>query len=501
MPSLIPYSKVPLRVQQPWNERLPDGRSVDEAVQSYALPQPYSEDQQADDQDQNAQPPPAIDPALRNAAFTPPQPSADYADQQQAQPQSQQPVQPPVPQQPVVTTPTRVDTSDMGTPPIMVTRDKYGRPSGAIGGEGDINRTQAQISAVAAYKPTKAHGWNRYLPAMQMGAEAGRSAYAKQPGNADLFATAGGALGGLLRGAIDPKATNKQWQANQTSQLNDQLDTQLKQGQQQAQIDNYQSLREQRLANQKYREARDARLAQHQKDVQNNAEINNLLKQYDKLEAFDPNGDDAQSKALQEKAVQLGVVLGPKNPAMKGGFTFDGYRWQRDPKSPTGFSPLKDDNGDPERDEQYEWKLKDTQDQIHHRKVQEQQGAQRIQQTQQRIDISKMNAGAQGQFKTRFNQARTAVSRFNDLTRRAQEQSNYGDTQGRSNAQALLQERDKLEQQIKDQYGDITSLDDKGKPSQLRKMWSVSQFKTSNPKADVKAAQAQAESEGAIVIP
>lgn len=376
-----------------------------------------------------------------------------------------------------------------GPPPNLT--DKRGRPIPNASIADPLERSMEYKDRLSNYVPQKEHGWRRYVAPILQGWAAG------QKDNRSPWAGLGGAIAGGIRGQVQPTLTDEQWKTSQLKDTQDQIDQHLEQQKTQVGIAAQQSMIKNRTDLEQLRQKRDERQQAHVKDVQNNTAINQILSEYGKVQEYDPSDavELSNPNSLTGRAAKLGMTLRPKSRAQRGGFTFNGMRWEPDRSGK--FQPLKDDAGNIIEDATAQDRLDEVR---RHNQVTEGQGAERVKQGWAHVDISKQNAGAVGQFKTRFNQARTAVNRFNELTRQAASQDNYSDPTG-VKARAIIQQRDQLEGQIRDQYGDIVMNDDKNKPSQLRKQWSVSQFKTTNPKANMKTAQAQAESEGAIIVP
>lgn len=348
---------------------------------------------------------------------------------------------PPV-EQPQRPGPTR---QELGAPPIMISQDN-GRPDEAIGGASDMERNQALLSSVRKFEPQKAHGWRRYLAPILAGWAAG------QKGNASPWAGLGGAIVGGLSGQFRPKQADENWQKKKEEEVSGDIDSDMEQQKQIAQLQDIQQRPVLREREQTRKEGRDDMLRDQQEWSRRFAE-----RKQDTYEDY-----VAWRKANGDRRAD----------------TADGLRQLRSEYQ--------------QFEQQFKTRVQDNRER--HEKVTEAQ-------TWKRLDLTKANAGGQAQFRTKFNQAKQAINRFNDLTRRATQAASWNDAQGKTNEAALLMERDQLEKQIRDQYGDFVVSDDKGKPSQLRRMWSASAFKTANPGRDVKAAQSAAENEGAIIVP
>ncbi len=435
---------------------------------------------------------PAIDPSLIGA-WQPP--TVQPADQPSTPAQPLPPASTPRPVAPVDVPPPAadaVDTASMGAAPVLITHDKYGRPTDQVIGPGsDLDKAKEQLSAVDQYQPKNAHGWHRYVPALLAGWAAGQRTNPNNP-----FAGIGGAVTGALTGQFNPTFADDAWKSARQAALTGQVKNLTEQKRMESQIANANSLSAARVQNAQTR-------AEHEKYVQGNAAIQNIQKEYASRKTYDPNDPTelTDPNSLTQRAAKLGITLGARNAAQRGGFTFEGKRWEYGPDGKP--KPLTNDDGSVITDPMYDQRIQDIKDQIRHRGVEEAAAQTRNKIAQQRLNIAQQNGAGQAKFTTQLNQARQAVNRFNDLTRRAAEAASWGDSMAKQREKALLDERDKLEDQIKGQYGDYIKLDDKDKPSGLRDRWSRSDFLAKHPNGGglLKQAEQQAMDEGRIVVP
>ena len=263
------YQKVPLR------------RSYSP---SYVLPG----DDDLDDQDPRKQDPapagelssisqPAIDPALVQSVqqkVSPPLPSVE-PDQETGDYRTNYGPPPPTyePQLP-----------QMAAPPVMIGEDKYGRPERAIGGTDELERQQDLLNSIHGYIPKKAHGWSRYLPAIQAGIELASRPRPGDTGSSPLWREAGAALGGFIGGGINPKLRDQIWQQRKAAEVQGDLEDATKQAKAQAEIENYESLKNQRKATADLKKAGFDRAGKKIADDQ----LRSALKDYNELEHYVP---------------------------------------------------------------------------------------------------------------------------------------------------------------------------------------------------------------------
>lgn len=131
-------------------------------------------------------------------------------------------------------------TEELGAPPVMVTHDKRGRPQTTIGGADAAERNKAITEAVDAYVPQKEPKWKRYLRLLGLGAS-----------------MVGGALGhdsetvaratyGLGQNLLNSKLPDENWKRGKQAEAAAETDRALKQRKTAAEIADIESRPDQR---------------------------------------------------------------------------------------------------------------------------------------------------------------------------------------------------------------------------------------------------------------
>jgi hypothetical protein len=189
------------RKRQPTDERLPDGRSVSEAVAG--VPPPFSNDVAGAPgaaQPIDASTSPAGVPVAPSTTAAPATAPTDLGPGGGGQP---------------------VSASDAGPPPNIT--DKRGRPIPNSTITDPLERATEYKQRLSNWEPTKAKGWMRYVAPMLQGWAAG------QRGSTSPWSGMGGAITGALTGQFKPTLNNEQWKDAQLKETQDAIDQQVEQ--------------------------------------------------------------------------------------------------------------------------------------------------------------------------------------------------------------------------------------------------------------------------------
>lgn len=291
---------------------------------------------------------------------------------------------------------------------------KDGRPDTASGPD-TLEAQRALQTATNDYIPQKAKGWKRWLPVLaNVGAMFG-GAIAHDPN------TVARATANVGRGVFNPAAADEDWKRQQQAKNAAAIDQTLDQQKAEAQVEELKTR---------------PKLAERRVDLQ--ASRDQALKdQREWQRRFQDRKQDTAEDYIQWK--------------MKNG--------DRRATTAEGQMELRSEYQDLWRDFQKE-RIRQGDERI-------KQGDVRLEQGQERID--KMGAGG-GAVKASIKGAAAALSRFGSLTTRIEKAKEFyrGAPEGVPVIQALYNERDLLENNMKSQYGDYLKLDQNGKPNGLK---------------------------------
>jgi hypothetical protein len=175
-------------------------------------------------------------------------------------------------------------------------RDARLRPESKLFNSGDrAADLEDRRDALDSYEPERQHGWQRYLRPIVSGFLGGMR-------TGDPLGGAGGALFGVARGAVDPKAADRDWKRSETAETDRGLAREY------AQEDA--AAKRQRLASQSAKDYSEAQAAA-MKPMQDalKAEQDNVLGTWKDLDSFDPDAKDAQTVELMARARRSRVTL------------------------------------------------------------------------------------------------------------------------------------------------------------------------------------------------
>lgn len=146
----------------------------------------------------------------------------------------------------------------MGKPPVMIRRDKRGRPESAVGAESPLEGNKELLQATRDYQPQKAKGWKeRVLIPIITGFLGGAR-------NGDPLGGLGGVAANLGLNAAFPKAGDENWKARRERELAGNVDRDLQTERTEAQTTILKQTPELKDREQDRKEARDAALKDQQ---------------------------------------------------------------------------------------------------------------------------------------------------------------------------------------------------------------------------------------------
>jgi len=306
------------------------------------------------------------------------------------------------------------DVAAMNAAPAVTYED--GRPVSAEGPD-TLEAQRALQKATGDYIPQKATGWRRWLPVLaNVGAMFG-GAIAHDPN------TVARATYNAARGVFNPKAADEDWKKKHQAEVAAGIDQTLDQRKAEAQVEELKTRPE---------------LAKRKVDLQA-ARDQAMQDQREWQRRFAENKQNTAEDYIQWK--------------MKNG--------DRRATTAEGQMELRREYQDLWQDFQKE-RIRQGDERI-------KQGDVRLEQGQERID--KMGAGG-GAVKASIKGAAAALSRFGSLTTRIEKAKEfYRDApEGKPVIEALYNERNLLENNMKSQYGDYLTLDQNGKPSGLKEV-------------------------------
>lgn len=371
---------------------------------------------------------------------------------------------------------------EVGAPPVMIDRDKRGRPEGAVGGANAGERDSAMLEAVDQYKP-KAEGklkrWARV--AAGFGGIFG-GAFARNP-----QAVAMGAEG-VGRGLTNPEFIDQDWKAGEQATLSKRVNDSLNQQRTAATIANLEA----QPGIKRRTEARLERGVDIRGQRVSDQKINDGLSRYSALKEYDPTSPKfASLKKLFEENYGLRDLPAKSDDKFDVRMVNGEYEWI--PKKPGDVVTVKKDgealvdpshradqtvtlpngtvleNLTPREKAAWEGKVYESEEDRNSRESIA--AASQAGQNRRKLMGGPGRAGA---INPSVRGAVSSLSKYRSMNAAVEKaRAYYGNIDGPAGndhpaVKALIESRDGFEADMKRMYGDYIQYDEKGKPRGLR---------------------------------